>query len=294
MRRAFAVILLIAALPLSAYASKPEGPVDAIALLNYRGGPKFKVGDWVKYRTHGKSDQGYSTDYTVTIMIAGEEMWWGERCFWIETQTSYSGQPPELAASLLSYSVFEDSLPSRHFQRYIRKTIDAFDEQGVPVQQLFQRAAADLITRGRAEYIPFRTHDTLGVKQVEVPKGTFDALGERQLWREGSTKTLGDSTVYFETNEDHTYWWSDRIPLTRLVRVDQEDTQKSRVWLIGESENAPLRILERAVGNTELLDFGSGMQAQLVPEALRRPLREQAATRPDRPPPARKAAGKHG
>jgi hypothetical protein len=299
MRRAVAVLLLIAALPLPASATKPEGPVDAIAMLNYRGGPKFKIGDWVKYHTYGKSDQGYRTDYTVTILIAGEEMWWGERCFWVESQTSYSGQTPELAASLLSYSVFEDTLPARHFQRYIRKFIDGFDAEGRPVQQLFQRAGSELVMRGYGEYEPYRTHDTLGVQPVEVPKGKFDALRENQLWREYSTKAEGDSTIYFEMSESHTYWWSDQIPITRLVRIDQEDTQKSRVWLIGESENAPMRILERAIGATELLDFGSGMKAQLVPEPVRRPLAEQAVTRPNRAPPApapaaRKPAGKRG
>ena len=37
-----------------------------------RMAPRFKVGDWVRYRTHGDSYQGYRTDYTVTVLIAGE------------------------------------------------------------------------------------------------------------------------------------------------------------------------------------------------------------------------------
>ncbi|MEK7330027.1 MAG: hypothetical protein AAB290_06805 [Candidatus Eisenbacteria bacterium] len=296
MRRAVAVLLLIAALPLSALAAKPEGPVDAMTMIDFRRGPHFKVGDWVKYHTHGNSEQGFKTDYTVTVLIAGEELWWGEECFWVESQTSYSGRSPELAASLLSYAVFQDSLPARHFQRYIRKYIDGFDEQGVPVQQLFQRAPSELIIRGYGEYEPYRQRDTLGVEQVEVPKGTFDALREIQRFREYTTQQDGDSTVYFERTEDYTHWWSDTIPITSLVRVDQEDTQRRRVWMIGESQDAPLRIAERAIGSTELVDFGTGMKPRLVPERFQRPLSEQRAPRPKRPPPpaARKATGTRG
>jgi hypothetical protein len=296
MRRAVAVLFLIAVLPLSALAAKPEGPVDAIGMLDFRRGPHFKVGDWVKYRTHGSSEQGFKTDYTVTVLIAGEELWWGEECFWIESQTSYSGRPPELAASLLSYAVFQDSLVTRDFQRYIRKYIDGFDQQGIPIQQLFQRAPSELTNRSASQYEPNRQKDTLGIQRVEVPKGTFDALREIQRFRESTTTQDGDSTVYFELTEDHTYWWSDSIPITSLVRIDQEDTQRRRVWMIGESQNASLRIVERAIGSTDLVDFGTGMKAQLVPERFQRPLSEQRAPRPKRPPPpaARKATGTRG
>ena len=46
MRRAVAVLLLIAALPLSALAAGPAGPVDAIAMIDFRRGPQVKVGAW--------------------------------------------------------------------------------------------------------------------------------------------------------------------------------------------------------------------------------------------------------
>jgi hypothetical protein len=296
MRRAVAVLLLIAALPLSALAAKPEGPVDAIGMLDFRRGPHFKVGDWVKYHTRGNSQQGFKTDYTVTLLVAGEELWWGEECFWIESQTSYSGQNPELAASLLSYAIFEDSLPAKNFQRYIRKYVDGFDEQGNAAQQLYLRAPALLTTRGYGEYEPYRQKDTLGVQRVDVPKGTFDALGEKQKYREATTSTVGDSTIYFELTEDHTHWWSDKIPLTSLVRVYQEDTQRRRVWMVGESQNAPLRIVEQAIGSTDLVDFGNGMKSRLVPERLQRPLSEQRGPHPKAPapPPARKTTGPRG
>src|SRR5258705_10955390 len=112
MRHAVVALLLVAGTPLVCMAA-PEDPVDAIAEISYAAGPKFKVGDYVRYRTTGTGEQGIKVDYTVTILVAGEELWWGEKCFWIETQTSSFNGDPEITASLLSYSVFEDSLPQR-------------------------------------------------------------------------------------------------------------------------------------------------------------------------------------
>src|SRR5438552_1525127 len=155
MRRAVLVILLaLVLLPSGARAYKPSGPVDAVGMLDYRQGPRFRVGDWVRYHTKGESAQGFKTDYTVTILIAGEELWWGEKCFWVETQTRYGSGTLEIAASLLSYSVFGDTLPSRHFQRYIRKFTEGEDEHGHLLQQPFMRAPSELTQRGYGEYEP--------------------------------------------------------------------------------------------------------------------------------------------
>src|SRR5262245_20189051 len=106
MHRAVLAFVLIAAFPLVALAAKPSGPVDGVGMLDFRQG-RFKVGGWVRYRTKGDTEQGYKTDYTVTVLIGGEEKWWGEDCFWVETQTSYSGNAPEYTASLISFSVFD-------------------------------------------------------------------------------------------------------------------------------------------------------------------------------------------
>ncbi len=293
MRRAVVGLMLVAALPLLALAAKPEGPVDAISMIDFRRGPHFKVGDWVRYRTRGESAQGFKTDYRVTVLIAGEELWWGEECFWVETQTSYGGGPPEVAASLLSYAVFQDERPKTRFRRYVRKYLDGLDADGKPAVQLFLRGPSELTTRGFAERDPDRKVDTVGVEQVEVPKGAFDALRVNQRYREYETNQEGDSTVYFELTEDHAYWWSDQVPITSLVRVDQENIQRRRVWMIGESENASIHIVEHTTGSSQLIDFGSGMKAQSIPERLQRPLSEQKPARPKQAP-ARRPAGRRG
>jgi hypothetical protein len=294
MRRAVLILALLAAFPLSARAAKPEGPVDAVGMLDFKKG-RFKVGDWVRYRTVGNSAQGYRTDYTVTVLIAGEELWWGEECFWVETHTAYSGGKPEITASLISFSVFEDSLPSRRFARYLRKYLDGVDAEGKWVQTPFQRAGAEITNRAWEEYEPVRKVDTLGVEPVTVPKGTFQGLKVWQFYKEYTNRVAGDSTVYFELTEDHTTWWSKDVPLTSFVKQTQENTQRRRTWLLGNPENVPLNVVELATGGTELLDFGGGMKALAIAERFQRPLGEQrAAQQSKRPPAAKRPAGKRG
>jgi len=290
MRRAVLALLLMAALLHPARAQTAEGPVDAIGMIDYAHGPRFKVGDWVRYRTKGESLQGFRTDYAVTVLIAGEELWWGEKCFWAETRTVYSGQPPQVAASLISYGVFEDSFPSQRFLRYARKYVDGLDDRGMPRQQPFRRGDAEIKTHAFTQEPP-PPFDTLGVERVEVPKDAFEALKGKRLYRQAVTQQEGDSTVYFEKVETHTAWWSDQVPITRLVKFEQDNIQRRRVWLIGESAKAPLQVAEHSTGATELLDFGSGMKSSSIPERFQRPLTEQ---HPARAKPARRTAGKRG
>src|SRR5262249_27886169 len=109
MRRA---IQLLAAVALAAVAAAPivsaeDQLMNGIGLIDYGRRPDFKVGTWVRYHVTGQSVQGHSNDYDLTIGIGGEERFWGEECFWVETlMRGKSGSG--LVASLMSYSVFDD------------------------------------------------------------------------------------------------------------------------------------------------------------------------------------------
>lgn len=292
MRRAVLTLLLVAALPHPTQAAGREGPIDAIGMIDFTRGPRFKVGDWVTYRTKGSSYQGHQTDYSVTLLIAGEELWWGEKCFWLETRTHYGGGAPEIAGSLISYGVFEDSLPSIRFQRYIRKFLEGIDDKGQHLQRVFLRAPSEIRSRTFAEVQPKGKTDTLGIERVELPKGAFDAMKVKRVYREVQNAQVGDSTVHYEMDENQTYWWSDQVPITRLVKVEQDNVQRRRVWVPGASANAPLHVAEQSTGGTELQDFGSGLKALAIPERFQRPLSEQHPARAK--PAPRRPAGKRG
>jgi len=149
------------------------------------------------------------------------------------------------------------------------------------VQQPFRRAPSEIRNRTFVEFAPVKKIDTLGVEHITVQKGAYDALKQKQIYRDVTNSQQGDSTVYYENVEDHTYWWSDQVPITRLVKIDQDNIQRKRTWMIGESANAPMIVAEHSTGGTELIDFGSGMKAISVPEQFQRPLSEQTpATAP--------------
>src|SRR5262245_10507750 len=56
--------------------------LSCIGYIDYRNQPQFKVGDWVKYRFTSKSDGGGSEDHDLTLLVSGEEKFWGDDCFW--------------------------------------------------------------------------------------------------------------------------------------------------------------------------------------------------------------------
>src|SRR5437899_2596159 len=109
MRRA--VLIVVAALSLAVIApslfaeehvERPPDVMDGAGLVDFMRPPTFPVGAWVKYRTVSTSERGLKDDYTMTILIGGEEVWWGEPCFWVETRTLKAGDHERVTASLIS------------------------------------------------------------------------------------------------------------------------------------------------------------------------------------------------
>ena len=285
-RTSFGLLLLLAASLLPAVAlaqAQTVQSINGIGLVDYARKPDFKVGDWARYHLTGHSEMGMKDDYFVTVMIAGEEFWWGEDCFWVETWTDAAGRPPRTEATMMSYAVFDDSLAVAHMQLYMRKTITGLNDDGTPHIELYKRAATSLKSRATVgDQIRWKV-DTLGTDSVTVGKGAFLCREVRIQQGIGATTTVGDSSVYTEVRENRTTFLNDRIPITHIAREDIDYSAARKTWMIGKSGEAThLNTMDRSLGSAELVDFGQGVEARLVPPEVRRSLREKraAAARP--------------
>ncbi len=145
MRRAIVFLILVVCVAtlgdVPARGAKGRPTINGIGLVNYAvAKPDFKPGDWVRYRVSGANNEGASDDYYVTVYIAGEEHFWGEDCFWVETRTQSVGSAADVAiATLMSYSIFGDSLAIPRMKLFMRKTITDVNEDGTPRQDLTKR-----------------------------------------------------------------------------------------------------------------------------------------------------------
>ncbi len=282
MRRAIywlLVILLLAAVLPDAPAAKGQlvESINGIGLLDYGRKPDFKLGSWVKYHMTGHSELGLVDDYDVTVAVTGEENLWGEDCFWVETLTEAADGTANSVATLMSYSVFRDSLGFVHMKYYMRKTITEFDEQGEPIQSVTRQAPEAIRTRPTEEDSRHFYVDTLGTDTVTVGLGTFTCRKVHMKQGVGSATDRGDSTVYTEVREDRDVYLSPRVPLTGIVREDVDYSIKRKTWLVGRSQEARLNTMDRSVGRATLVAFGEHFEHSVIPESLRKSLKEQRA-----------------
>jgi len=274
MRRAIPLVLIALALGLalplrSDGAAQRVTTMNGIGLIDYTHAPNFKVGDWVKYHVTGSSELGESDDYTVTVLISGEEKFWGEDCFWVETLTEVEKHSPAAVATLMSYEAFGDTAWLQNFQKYARKTIHDVKEDGTPIQTVMRRLAT--FNRRDAQQRELSlVRDTLGRDTVQVPRGTFHCLKVEMRQGVGMNADIGDSTVRNEVRENRTLYYTHEVPITSVAREDIENTILRKTWKAGESEKARLLTRERALGVARLIDYGNGqLQAQITPEYAR-------------------------
>jgi len=271
MRRAIAVLaLFLAVAALDAPRSRAETNtiMNGIGLIDYGHKPDFKIGDWVRYQMKSRSELGASDDYQITVMIAGEEDFWGDPGFWVETWVDMPGIPTQTRASLVSYEIFGDSVATQRLLLYTRKIINMLNEDGSAKMDINKPSASTLKAR-REVMNPVRfSLDTLGVDTVITPKGTFKPLKVLMKQGTGATQAVGDSSIYTEIRENRTSWYTLDVPITHLAREDIESINAHKSWLIGRSGDAtPLAIRDRGLGSARLIDF----------ERLRHTIAEQAA-----------------
>jgi hypothetical protein len=298
MRRAtkwLGLALCAAALLPAGLTAAPVKQVNGIGLIDYTRKPEFKVGDWVKYQITGQNTSGARDDYSVMLIIAGEESFWGEDAFWIETWTESKNNPPMGAATLMSYSIFQDSLPMPHMLLYQRKQINESDEQGNPIQVVMRRSPASLKLRTPYDDAIHMNIDTLGRDTTSVAKGLFQVLRVSTMQGKSTTREIGDSTEYSEIWDRRVDYLSRKIPITSVVRESIETMFQQRKWQIGRSADAPaLRIIDRSLGEARLIDYGSGMKSRILPPAMQKSLPGRAAAPPAARPKATASAKKSG
>ena len=281
MRRAIAALsLLLALAALDAPRSRADtgAIMNGIGLIDYRHKPDFKIGDWVRYQMKSHSELGASDDYELTVMIAGEEDFWGDPGFWVETWVDMPGVPPQTRASLVSYEIFSDTVATQRLLLYTRKMISMLNEDGTPKMDINKPSASTLKARREVQNPVRFSLDTLGTDTVVTPKGTFKPLKVLMKQGTGSTQMVGDSSLYTEVRENRTSWYTLEVPITHLAREDIESINAHKSWLTGRSGDAlPLAIRDRGLGTARLIDFGHGATARLVPERLRHTIPQQVA-----------------
>ncbi len=274
-------ILIAAALLPTAPSAEVRRPsmINAIGLLDYSRKPDLKVGQYAKYHFTSTTATGYTDDYVVTVAVVGEERFWGEDCFWLETSNEPKGRPPIVVATLMSYDIFKDPDATRNMLVYQRKMVNGLDDEGKPQIQLMKRPAESLKQRNRTMATSHVYFDTLGTDTVQVPGGNFTAHVLRIRQASSTSGDTRDSTQYTELRETRTVQLSDRVPVTGVVREDVDYLYQRKTWLIGRSDTGQLVTLEHAIGRGNLLESGAGYQSALLPPEMQHGL-----------PPAGKAA----
>jgi len=268
--------------------------LDAIGAVGYSHGRSIiKVGSWVSYHMTTSNNKGVTDDCTVTIMIAGEEEWWGEECFWIETTTQRATGSGVAAATLMSSAIFEDSTPLRNVLLYQRKRIADLDENGQPVQQTMQRGPVPIKARTQPDQGLTLLVDTLGTDTLKTAMGDLVCFKVRSEKGFSTTAQSADSSQYGETREVRVTYLTPQIPVTGNAHEEIEFSTSRRTWLTGHSkESSPLKLVDRTMTVLELVAYGTqGLEAKLVPVEFRRSLAEQrTAPAPKRKTPAVKPA----
>jgi len=292
-RLAAVALGLLALLPLQPRAAQQKVElVNGIGLIDYSQKPHFKVGDWVRYHVTGSSETGMHDDYEVTVLIGGEERFWGEDCFWVETWTEPASGGGRAVATLMSYAIFDDSLPVPHLQLYARKIISEVSDDGRPVQNVMKRPTASLTSRKPiGERVSMKV-DTVGSDTVSVPPGLFQCKKVSMQQGIATTVDVGDSSLRTEVRENRLIYRTPEIPITAVAREDIEYSIMRKVWKIGHSEEGPMRTMERSIGSARLTERGQNGHPQLVPEYARKALVSSAPKAAPRPGPPKARAVK--
>jgi hypothetical protein len=258
--------------------------MSGIGVLDYTRKPTFKVGDYVRYRVTTADQEGSPQDtYVMTVMIAAQDVWWGERCFYLETWVDNASKQENLAATLMSYSIFEDSSAEENVKMYMRKMVMGFNEDGSFDEKLMSAGSSALSTRQKPREPRSVSRDTLGADTVQTPMGTLRATKVVTHISSSRNSGRGDSASFREVREDRAQWICNDVPMTSFALEETRSTETRRAWLIGRSkDSAPVQVVSAGTVTARLIGFGHGLRSRALPADRIRSF--------DDPPPGRQRA----
>ncbi len=252
--------------------------LSGLGYIDYRNRPRFKVGDWIKYHFSSKSDDGRSEDYDITMLVGGEERFWGDDCFWLETWAGGRTLPAQKNAVLMSYSAFGDTAWLQHIDVYQRKTAALVAKDEI-AQELVRRVLGGRATSTDRASLTVLT-DTLGTDTVTVDSGLLRCTKVTRKAGVGSVEEHGDSTLRIENWSRKTLLLAPRIPMTSLAREFDERWVTRKTWRVGKSADAIQNYAMRGTGTLTLVGYGSGnLQPVVTPLNARGKFVSKAAPR---------------
>jgi len=258
------IVFALAMLPTGPHAAGRVSLMNAIGLIDYSRKPDFRPGMWAKYRVVGHSELGMHDDYLLTVLIPGNENFWGEDCFWVETWTERVDGPASGVATLMSYAIFDDSLAIPHLQLYTRKTITEFNEDGTPRQDVVKRPARTLQARTPPSDRIRWDVDTVGTDTVVTPRGTYSCRKISIRQGVAATTDVGDSTLRTEVRDNRMVYMSPEVPITHVAREDIDYSIVRKTWAVGRSQEIAENTMERSKGGARLVDYGTGLKPRIV------------------------------
>jgi hypothetical protein len=287
---ALAALALVTARPTRA--QNVPAVSSGVALLDFRRAPDFKVGDWVRYHVWGTATGADSVEYVLTLLVAGEEVFWGDSCFWLEAWTETPGLPLVGMATLVSYQAYRDTGAADRVSFYSRKSIMNFEEDGTPIEEVVMQARSVLTMRQLPSVDQPETTVALGRDTVAWARGVVECDKVAKRWVKFRTVPKGDSTFTNESRLERIQFHARSVPITSLAREIGSQEEYGRTWRsIRSSEGVPNVLLGRADNGMRLLDHGHGFTGRFIRKELRASLADQAAARKPAKPAGSKSSG---
>jgi len=236
--------------------------VSAVGLLDYTK-KNFKMGDWVRYKIEISNSHGHEDVKMQEVRIVGEEVYRGEKCFWVETFYGSDLEKADVDLALVSYDVFKDVAPDVHYRNYMRLILIGLDDEGIPEMSDLQRSNPN---SPPPDLRPYRGQvDSLGIQNVKTDKGAMDAALVRITRRLSRTHPDADSTINRITDTVRDTWYARKVPVTSVVREDETSTRKIQAYKLGTpSTDAPETIEESLTRTAVVVDWGTGATSDML------------------------------